>query len=168
MKIFRREIEVIYELIKAENEVFLESILKKIENNRGNLLKDIYQSAKEKNTVTVRVKGRVRARDVRDTEGNLNDLTLSDPENSSGKKAYNITQTLHATNEAKKEGNIEDGGVVNNEAKNDEIRVRNDGVGGDGVGGDGVGGDGNEVVEGAENCIRNIFVLDKGGGSTLM
>ena len=151
MKILRLEIGVIYESIKAENEVFLESILKKIENNTSGNLKDIYQSAKEKNTVTVRVKGRVRARDVRDTEGDFN------------------TQTLHA----------------NNEAENDEIRDRgNDGVGGDGVGGDGVGGDRNEVVVGAENCIRkfnkgaenciskkivyettekhHIFVLDKG------
>ena len=150
--IWRLEIEVIYESIKAENEVFLESILKKIENNTSGNLKDIYQSAKEKNTVTVRVKGRVRARDVRDTEGDFN------------------TQTLHA----------------NNEAENDKIQ---DG-GNDGVWGDGVGGDRNEVVVGAENCIRkfnkgaenciskkivyettekhHIFVLDKGGGSTLM
>ena len=45
MQIFRLEIEVIYELIKAENEVFLESISKKIENNTsGNLLEDIYWS----------------------------------------------------------------------------------------------------------------------------
>ena len=100
--------------IKAKNESFLESILKKNENKTsGNLLEDIYRSAKETNTVTVRVKGRVGARDVRDTEGNFDDLTLLDPE-----RAYNITQTLHETNEAKKEGNIGDGGVVNKGAEN--------------------------------------------------
>ena len=90
---------------------------------------------------------------MRETEGNFDDLTLSDPDNSCGKESYNI-QTLHDKNEA----------------MNDEIRVR---------GNDGAGGDGNEIVEVAENCIRKmilfettdvylLFVLGKGGGKTVV
>merc|ERR1719312_1537211 len=138
--------------MKAEDKVLLEKNCEETENRARKVLED----TEEKKT-----------------------LTLSDPDNSSGKEAYD-TQTLHA----------------NNEARNDEIRVGgNDGVGGDrvrgdGVRGDGVRGDGNEVVVGAENSIRkfnkgaenciwkkneyettekhHIFVLDEGGGSMLM
>ena len=147
MQIFRRDMETFFELMKAEDKVLLEKICKGTENRARTVLED----TEEKKT-----------------------LTLSDPDNSCGKEAYD-TQTLHA----------------NNEARNDEIRVGgNDGVGGDRVRGDGVGGDRNKVVVGAENSIRkfnkgaenciwkkneyettekhHIFVLDEGGGSMLM
>ena len=133
MQLFGRDIEIFFELMKAESRVLLENICKETENRARNFLED----TEEKKTLTIsqtlhnnneiRRRGSYGAGGLRETEGNFDDLTLSDPDNSCGKESYNI-QTLHDKNEA----------------MNDEIRVR---------GNDGAGGDGNEIVEVAENCI---------------
>ena len=147
MQLFGRDIEIFFELMKAESRVLLENICKETENRARNFLED----TEEKKTLTIsqtlhnnneiRRRGSYGAGGLRETEGNFDDLTLSDPDNSCGKESYNI-QTLHDKNEA----------------MNDEIRVR---------GNDGAGGDGNEIVEVAENCIL-LFVLGKEGGKTVV
>ena len=73
MQIFRRDMETFFELMKAEDKVLLEKICKGTENRARTVLED----TEEKKT-----------------------LTLSDPDNSCGKVAYD-TQTLHANNEAR-------------------------------------------------------------------